>query len=107
MSFSFWPGLAALALLPAAALAQQGQAADPADAGAPVPPIDHVSAFTNYQGTADSALAPDQVWRTANQEVGNADAQAMPMAPHGAHQPVMPSPNPHAGHGAHHQTQGK
>ena len=106
MSFSIWPGLAALAL-PVAALAQQGQPAHPADAGVPVPPYRYVSAFTSYKATADDTPSPDQVWRSANQEVGNAGAGGTQAAPHSAHPPAMRSSNPHAGHGAHHQTQGK
>jgi hypothetical protein len=106
MSLSFWTGLAALAL-PAAALAQQGQPAQPADADVPVPPYHYVSAFTSDKAAADETPSPDQVWRTANQEVANAGMPGMQRAPHGAHQPDAPSPDAHAGHGAHHHQQGK
>ena len=106
MSLSLWTGVAALAL-PAAALAQQGQPAHPADADAPVPLTRYISAFTGYKSSADEALLPDQVWRTANQEVTNTGKAGMQMAPHGAHRPEAPLPDPHAGHGAHRHQQGK
>jgi hypothetical protein len=106
MSLSFWTGLATLAW-PAAALAQQGQPAHPADADAPVPLTRYVSAFTGYKSPAGEAPLPDQVWRNANQEVANAGTAGMQMAPHGAHRPDAPLPDPHAGHGAHRHPQGK
>ena len=93
---------AALALLPAAALAQQGWQGNPADADAPVPAPVYVSAFANYRPAADHPASPDQVWRSANAEVGNADAHAAQAAPHETH-----STGPHVGHGAHHPTQEK
>nr|WP_314624985.1 hypothetical protein [uncultured Noviherbaspirillum sp.] len=106
MSLSLWASLAALAL-PAAALAQQGRPAHPAGADAPVPLTSYVSAFTGYKSFADEAALPTQVWRTANQEVANAGVPGMQMAPHGAHRPEAPSPDPHAGHGAHRHPEGK
>ncbi|SMP51635.1 hypothetical protein [Noviherbaspirillum suwonense] len=110
MSLSIWPAAAALALLPAAALAQAGGHAHPADADAPVPASHYVSALSSYQPAADEKTSPDQVWRSANQEVGNAGpmhamhgTQPMQAAP----QPAAAPPDPHAGHGAQHDHQGK
>jgi hypothetical protein len=88
---------AAVALLPAAVSAQ-----NPADVDAPVPAPAYVSAFANYRPAADHPASPDQVWRSANAEVGNADAHAAHAAPQETH-----STGPHAGHGAHHPTQEK
>ena len=99
MSFSIRCRAAALALLPAAAFARQGQPAGPTDANAPVPPPVYVSAFTAYQPAADGQETPDQIWRRANEEFGKADDHAMPAET--AH------PDPHAGHGSHHNMQGK
>lgn len=101
-TFLFRPVLAALALLPAAVLAQQGGQANPADADAPVPAPAYVSAFADYRPAADHPASPDQAWRSANAEAGNADAHAAQTAPHETH-----SPGPHAGHGAPHPTQEK
>lgn len=98
MSFSLRSGVVALALLPAAAFARQG----PADANAPVPAPVYISAFAGYRPASDEQAAPDQVWRRANEEAGNADAHAMPAAPAETRQP-----DPHAGHGSHHNMQGK
>jgi hypothetical protein len=88
---------AAVALLPAAVSAQ-----NPADVDAPVPAPAYVSAFANYRPAADHPASPDQAWRSANAEAGNADAHAAQTAPHETH-----SPGPHAGHGAPHPTQEK
>ena len=102
MVFPLWPGVAVLALLPAAALAQQGRQADPADVNATVPATVHVSAFAGYRPAGDPQLSPDQAWRAANEEVGKTGAHATPMAPAQAQQPEA-----HAGHGSHHNMQGK
>lgn len=107
MSCSFLPGVAALALLPLAALAQQGRQAHPADAGAAVPATTYHSAFTDYQAAAADEASPDQVWRMANQAVAPAAVQAAQTPPPGNRQPDPPRPDPHAGHGAHHTLQGK
>jgi len=110
MSFSFRPiaaALAALALLPLAALAQQGRQANPGDADAPVPATAYVSAFANYRAAADEEATPDQVWRIANQEVADAEAHSMQTPPPATDRPAPPRPDPHAGHGAHHTMQGK
>jgi hypothetical protein len=113
MSFSFWPRAAALALLPAAAFAQQGQAVGPADANAPVPASGYVSAFANYLSAPDRQASPDAFWRAANEEVGpngpHAGQMAMPgpKAQPPAVQPGPVQPDLHAGHGAGHDRQGK
>ena len=113
MSFSFWPKAAVLALLPVAAIAQQGQATGPADANAPVPALGYVSAFTNYRILTDKPASPDALWRAANEEVGRND----PHVGHGAMpvmkaQPAAPQsssvqPDPHGNHGVDHDMQGK
>jgi hypothetical protein len=107
MSFSFWPKAAALALLPVAALAEQGQAVDPADANAPVPASVYVSAFADYRPSPDKQASPDAVWRAANEEFGRSDLHAGPVPMPAAQQPGAVAPDPHAGHRAHHNMQGK
>jgi hypothetical protein len=113
MSFPFWPKAAALALLPVAALAQQGQQAGPADANAPVPASGYVSAFTHYRTVTDNQASPDAVWRAANEELGRSGAEPGHMAMPGMQtQPAQqqsPSaqPDPHAGHAGHQNLQGK
>jgi len=104
MSCSFLPGVAALALLPLAALARQPH---PADAGAAVPATTYHSAFTDYRAAAADEASPDQIWRAANRAVAPADAQAAQTPPPGSRQPEAPRPDPHAGHGDHHTMQGK
>jgi hypothetical protein len=76
MSFSRWPRLAALALLPMAAIAQQAQELRPTDPNAPVPALGYVSAFKTEQAAPEEQAAPDTLWRAANEEVANQDAQA-------------------------------
>lgn len=103
MSFSTWPKVAALALLPLAAIAQQ--APDATDAKALAAPSTYVSAYANYRVSFDEKSTPDQVWRAANDAVREQDAHAV----HAGMQPmeaVMPAPkaDPHAGH---HNMQGK
>ena len=110
MSFAHWIAVAAVASLPLAATAQVSRQAGPTDANATVPPIGYVSAFDTYRAAPDEKTTPDQVWRTANEEITR---QAM----HGGHaaMPGMvatrPEPktdaaqsDPHAGH---HTMQGK
>lgn len=105
MSISYWPIVAALALLPLAAIAQPVQAADPADAAAQVPHAAYLSAYAQYRTAADEPATPDQAWRAANDAVSEQDAHAAhggkPSV--GAAQPAA-TPDPHAGH---HNMQGK
>ena len=113
MSFLYWPTVATLALLPAAAIAQQAQQAGPTDAHAPVPASSYVSAFENYQTATDNQSSPDAVWRAANEEVGRSDPHAghgaMPgmSAQPAARQSNAHQPDPHAGHIGQHNMQGK
>ena len=102
MSFLIRCRAAALALLPAAVFAQQGRQAEPADVNAPVPAPAYVSAFADYRSASDEQAAPEQVWRRANEEVGNANPHPIQTAPAETRQP-----DPHAGHGSHHNMQGK
>ncbi len=70
MSFASWISIAAFAALPLTAIAQQNQLpADPADAQAAVPAPVYTSAMQDYQNVQDHTDSPDQVWRTANQEM--------------------------------------
>jgi len=107
MSFFHWPVVAALALLPLAALAQQAPQTGPADPDAPVPASRYVSAFSDYRAASDEQGSPDETWRTANQAVAGQDTHAG----HGASQTdapaaaplAAPAPaGPNAGHGSHH-----
>lgn len=67
MSFSHRLAVAALALLPLAATAQQKhQQLNPADANVAVPASAYESAFKSYQAAADEQESPDKVWRDAN-----------------------------------------
>ena len=109
MSFSHWIMVVAVALLPLAATAQQGQQPSPADVNAAVAETSYVSSFKNYITTPEESTSPDQVWRAANEEVGRSD----PHAGHGSHgamtgMPTQPAgqqagsvqPDPHAAHRA-------
>ena len=104
MSFLNWSKVAMLALLPVAAIAQQVQAANPADANAAVPEAGYVSAFANYRIAADDQQTPDRAWRGANEEVGRSDPHAGHMAMPGMKaqpgtQHASPTQsNPHAEH---------
>jgi hypothetical protein len=111
MSFPHWITVAAAAaFLPVAATAQQAQP-NPTDPNASVAATTYVSAFKNYLTTPEETATPDQVWRTANEQV----AQGDPHAGHGgmsgmttpaAAQQADPHAG-HAGHGRHHNMQGK
>lgn len=104
MQFSYWPIAAALALLPAAAIAQQVQQADPTDANAPVPASGYVSVFDNYRPVADDQVSPVEVWRAANEEVARTDPYAGHTAMPGmeaqpvAQQSGAAQPDSHADH---------
>lgn len=80
MSFLYWPKVAVLVLLPAAAIAQQVQQFGPTDANAPVPALGYVSAFENYRPAAEDQVSPVEVWRAANEEVARSDPHAGHMA---------------------------
>ena len=88
MSFSHWISVAVVAFLPLAATAQQSQQPGPADANATVPAIGYVSAFENYRTTPAEKATPDQLWRSANEELTSQDM-------HGGHaaMPGMGSAN--------------
>ena len=107
MQFSYWSIAAALAMLPAAAIAQQSQQVGPTDANAPVPASGYVSVFENYRPAADDQVSPVEVWRAANEEVARSDPHAGHMAKPGmqaqpaAQQSGSAQPDPHAGHGKH------
>jgi len=88
MSFSHWIMVAAVAFLPLAATAQQSQQPSPTDANVTVPAIGYVSAFDNYRVTPEEKTSPDQVWRTANEEITSQDM-------HGGHA-AMPGMGPAA-----------
>jgi hypothetical protein len=111
MSLSYWSGVATLALLPLAVIAQQGKQAGPADADAPVPASEYISVFKNYRPAIDAQASPDQTWRTANEAVAGKDAHAgHGLMPASRAQEAVPAPaapkaapaDPHAGHGGHH-----
>ena len=115
MSFPYWITVAALAMLPLAASAQQQQW-DPADANATVPASGYVSAFKNYRPGADEKASPDELWRAANADLQakdgpgipvkdsgpeNASPEARTAAPQkttGQRVQVAPKTDPHAGH---------
>ncbi len=101
------PKVAVLALLPAAAIAQQVQQFGPTDVNAPVPASGYVSVFENYRPAAEDQVSPVEVWRAANEEVARSDPHAGHMAMPGmkaqpaAQQTGSAQPDPHAGHGKH------
>lgn len=107
MQFSYWPMAAALAFLPAAAIAQQAQQLDPTDANAPVPASGYISVFENYRPAAEDQVSPVEVWRAANEEVVRSNPHAghtlMPgmQAQPAAQQSGSIQSGPHAGHGKH------
>jgi len=88
MSFSHWITVAVVAFLPLIATAQQSQQPSPTDPTATVPPVGYVSAFDNYRATPEQKTSPDQVWRTANEEITSQDM-------HGGHA-AMPGMGPAA-----------
>ena len=113
MSFPNWIKIAALAMLPLAAAAQ-----DPSDAKSAVPPSGYVSAFKNYHPAAIEKASPDELWRAANADLQARDGQGIPEKDAGPDnvasgartdvpqktpgQPVQVAPktDPHAGHHA-------
>ena len=111
MSFQYWIAVAALAMLPLAASAQQQQW-DPADANATVPASGYLSAFKNYRPGAEEKASPDELWRAANADLqvkdgpgihvkDSASPEARTDAPQkttGQRVQVMPETDPHAGH---------
>lgn len=104
MAFPFPFRVAALALLPAAALAQQLRQPDPVDPGIAVPAPGYVSAFENVRSSSADQAAPDIVWRAANDALVKEDAHAGHGG--GMTMPGMPNeaatPHPAARHGSHH-----
>jgi hypothetical protein len=111
MSLSYWSGVATLALLPLAAIAQQGRHAGPADPDAPVPASEYISVFKNYRPATDAQAPPHQTWRAANEAVAGKDAHAgHGLMPASRAQEAVPAPSapeaapadPHAGHSGHH-----
>lgn len=77
MSTKQWLAVAAWALLPMAASAQQEQANyNPADANAPVNAMPYESAFKSFRSSSDEQATPDKVWRTANDEMGKLGGHA-------------------------------
>lgn len=110
MSFSYWPKVAILALLPVTVLAQQVQERSPTDPNTSVPASSYISAFKNYQPFDSEQSSPSDVWRAANEEVanqsqhaGHGGAMAMPgmnanaPAPNPSSSPATPSTG-HSGH---------
>ena len=61
--------LAASFTLPAAALAQSGQSANPADPQAAVPALTYHSDIERYQAMVEDKKTPAENWRAANQTV--------------------------------------
>jgi hypothetical protein len=77
MSTKQWLAVAAWALLPMAASAQQEQAKyNPADANAPFNAVPYESAFKGFRSSSDEQSSPDKVWRTANDEMGKLGGHA-------------------------------
>lgn len=107
MKFSYWSIAAALAMLPAAAIAQQSQQVGPTDANAPVPGPGYVSVFENYRSASEDQVSPVEVWRAANEEVArsapHAGSASMPgmQAQPTAQQSDSAQSDSHAGHGKH------
>ena len=50
--------------------------AEPSNPVAAAVPLSYVSAFTHYQRMGDDAESPDKIWRSANDEVGQAGDHA-------------------------------
>lgn len=104
MSFLHWISVAAVAIAPLAASAQQAQQASPDDAHATVPATVYVSAFETYRPAPSGTATPDQVWRAANKQVAGEDMHGGAMTRPAA-DAAGPAPNsgdapadPHAGH---------
>ena len=82
MSTKQWLAVAALALLPIAASAQQEQARyNPSDANAPVKSAPYESAFNGFRAASDNQESADKVWRTPNDEMGKLGGHAGQMKP--------------------------
>ena len=102
--------LAASLTLPAAAFAQSGQSANPADPQAAVPALTYHSDIAGYQPVRDGKKTPAQNWRGANQTVAEFGAMVgmsmedkpggmedMKGMDHGAMPMTMPPGNPAKG----------
>jgi hypothetical protein len=111
MPFSYWLTVAAAALLPLAAAAEQTQKQpDPADAQVTVPVTSYLSSFQQYRAATDDSQSPDTVWLQANQNVLANGDQAMSDTESGemkgmpANQSASATEaNMHVGHHAHHE----
>ncbi len=68
-SFQSFVRAAILAALPAAAIGQSGQSANPADPQAAVPALTYHSDIAGYQPMTEGTKAPVENWRGANQTV--------------------------------------
>lgn len=110
MPYSHWIAVAALAFVPLAATAQVSRQPVPIDANASVPPVGYGSAFDTYRAAPEEMATPDQIWRTANEEITRQDK-------HGGHATMsgtgatMAEPKADAApsdpHPGHHTVQGK
>lgn len=99
MPLSPWLAIAVLAFMPLAAHAQQTtRHSDPADPNASVPASDYVSAFRNYRAAADAGEAPDKIWRTVNDTVGQLKGHAGHIAQDHASGPEQAASEHHEHH---------
>jgi len=112
MSIPHWLAVAAVAVLPLTACAQESRQPGPTDANATVPPVGYVSAFDTYRAGPEEKTTPDQVWRGAYVAMPGTGpaAPGKPMSmpgmvatPSEPKTDAVPS-DPHAGH---HTMQGK
>lgn len=85
MSSKKWLALAAWALLPFAATAQEKHSsATPAPAAASARALDYQSAFSDYRSFNEEDATPDKLWRPANDEMGT-------LGGHAGHMKVAPA----------------
>ena len=72
-----WLAVSAIALLPFAAAAQNAlPQPDPLDPDVSVQASTYQSAFLNYRTIGEETGAPDQAWRSANDEMGRLGGHA-------------------------------
>lgn len=107
MPFAHWITVAALAMLPLAAVAQTAnRQPEPTDPDTSVPAFIYQSAFREYRPMTDAKIPPDKTWRGANDDMQGLGGHAGHIKESGA---VNPSPfaSVPAHHGMKHLQEGK
>lgn len=103
MPIPHWFTVVTLLSLPVAALAQNNSPASAqADPGAPAKQARYESAFANYRPVGNEEKTPDQIWRSANDEVGRLGGHAGHIRGSSGNERSEPAQATPDAHGKHH-----